>query len=113
MLSKETIWSISPNFSDLDQSYDDDCDGKLVIAEHEDDTDIKPDELMDGSGGELLGKDGKKPRRKHNRFNGIPEEEVLKRLLPDLICPNLDILIVSCCFFTSKASLYLISPLTK
>ena len=25
----------------------------------------------------------------------MPEEEVMKRLLPDLICPNLDILIVS------------------
>ena len=37
----------------------------------------------------------KKPRRKHNRFNGMPEEEVIKRLLPDLILPDLDILIVS------------------
>ncbi len=31
-------------FSDLDQSFDDDCDGKLVIAEG-DDLDIKPDDL--------------------------------------------------------------------
>ena len=37
----------------------------------------------------------KKPRRKHNRFNGMAEEEVMKKSLPDLICPNLDILIVS------------------
>jgi hypothetical protein len=37
----------------------------------------------------------KKPRRKHNRFNGMAEEEVMKKNLPDLICPNLDILIVS------------------
>ena len=74
--------------------YDDDCDGKLVIAEHDDlDDDLKPDEL--GMLGGLLGKDGKKPRRKHSRFNGLPEDEVMKRLLPDLICPNLDILIVS------------------
>lgn len=36
-----------------------------------------------------------KPRRKHNRFNGMSEEEVAKRLLPDLITPGLDILIVS------------------
>ena len=83
--------------------YDDDSDGKLVIAEHDDmdddHSDIKPDEL--GMAAELigLGKDGKKPRRKHNRFNVIPEDEVLKRLLPDLICPNLDILIVSTIFF--------------
>ena len=72
--------------SDLDQSFDDDCDGKLVIAEHDED-DLKAEEL-DGA------KD-KKPRRKHNRFNGLAEEEVMKRHLPDLICPNLDILIVS------------------
>ena len=47
---------------------------------------------------EGLGEDGKpekKPRRKHNRFNGMSEEEVMKRLLPDLILPDLDILIVS------------------
>ena len=71
----------------MDASFDDDCDGKLVIAEHEDDLDIKPEELD--------GVKDKKPRRKHNRFNGLPEEEVMKKLLPDLICPNLDILIVS------------------
>ena len=47
---------------------------------------------------EGLGEDGKpekKPRRKHNRFNGMSEEEVMKRLLPDVITPELDILIVS------------------
>ena len=88
--------------------YDDDSDGKLVIAEHDDmdddHSDIKPDEL--GMAAELigLGKDGKKPRRKHNRFNGIPEDEVLKRLLPDLICPNLDILIVSTFFYVKLFS---------
>jgi hypothetical protein len=31
-------------FSDLDQSFDEDCDGKLVIAEG-DDLDIKPEDL--------------------------------------------------------------------
>ena len=36
-----------------------------------------------------------KPRKKHLRFNGMPEDEVAKRLLPDLIQDNLDILIVS------------------
>ena len=47
---------------------------------------------------EGLGEDGKvekKQRRKHNRFNGMSEEDVMKRLLPDLIMPDLDILIVS------------------
>ena len=47
---------------------------------------------------EGLGEDGKvekKARRKHNRFNGMSEEEVMKRLLPDLLVPDLDILIVS------------------
>ncbi len=38
---------------------------------------------------------GPKPRKKHNRFNGMSEEEVAKRLLPDLITKGLDILIVS------------------
>ena len=101
------LFSLYPNFdfyylfyfSDMEHGspYDDDCDGKLVIAEHDDlDDDLKPDEL--GMLGGLLGKDGKKPRRKHSRFNGLPEDEVMKRLLPDLICPNLDILIVSTFF---------------
>ena len=36
-----------------------------------------------------------KVRKKIDRFNGMSEEEVSKRTLPDLIIPNLDILIVS------------------
>ena len=36
-----------------------------------------------------------KPRKKHLRFNGMSEEEVAKRQLPDLLKENLDILIVS------------------
>ena len=82
----------SGDFSD-DLSFDDDDDdceggGKLVIAEG-DDLDIK----MEGLGED--GKPEKKPRRKHNRFNGMSEEEEMKRLLPDVITPELDILIVS------------------
>ena len=88
----EYIFTFSGDFSD-DLSFDDDdddCDGdgKLVIAEG-DDLDIK----MEGLGED--GKPEKKPRRKHNRFNGMSEEEVMKRLLPDVITPDLDILIVS------------------
>ncbi|KAG1706618.1 G/T mismatch-specific thymine DNA glycosylase [Nymphon striatum] len=36
----------------------------------------------------------KKPRKKFNRFNGMPEEEVLLRKLPDHLAPNLDIVII-------------------
>jgi hypothetical protein len=49
-------------------------------------------------------KQEKKPRRKHNRFNGMAEEEVMKKSLPDLICPNLDILIVSSSFVPTWTS---------
>ncbi|XP_072181543.1 uncharacterized protein [Diadema setosum] len=36
----------------------------------------------------------KKPRRKVDRFNGMPEEEVVKRTLPDILVQNLDIVII-------------------
>lgn len=36
-----------------------------------------------------------KERKKHDRFNGMPEEEVSKRTLPDHLTNNLDIIIVS------------------
>jgi hypothetical protein len=36
-----------------------------------------------------------KERKKHDRFNGMPEEEVSKRTLPDHLALNLDIVIVS------------------
>lgn len=36
-----------------------------------------------------------KERKKHDRFNGMPEEEVSKRTLPDHLSNNLDIVIVS------------------
>lgn len=35
-----------------------------------------------------------KERKKHDRFNGMPEEEVSKRTLPDHLANNLDIIIV-------------------
>lgn len=37
-----------------------------------------------------------KERKKHDRFNGMPEEEVSRRTLPDHLATNLDIVIVSC-----------------
>ena len=50
----------------------------------------------------------KKPRKKHNRFNGMSEEEVAKRLLPDLIKEDLDILIVSKTCETQKKTAQLV-----
>lgn len=35
-----------------------------------------------------------KERKKHDRFNGMPEEEVSKRTLPDHLTENLDIIII-------------------
>ena len=48
-----------------------------------------------------IGPDGKvipsiiKPRKKMDRFDGLPEDELTKRVLPDHLGPNLDIVIVS------------------
>lgn len=39
-----------------------------------------------------------KERKKHDRFDGMPEEEVSKRVLPDHLTNNLDIIIVSWLF---------------
>lgn len=36
-----------------------------------------------------------KERKRHDRFNGLSEEEVAQKTLPDHITPNLDILMVS------------------
>lgn len=35
-----------------------------------------------------------KERKRHDRFNGLSEEEVSRKTLPDHIAPNLDILMV-------------------
>lgn len=59
---------------------------------------IKPEDgLMEPT--ELLKKENGllkpiKERKKHDRFNGMPEEEVVKRTLPDHLTPNLDIVII-------------------
>ena len=52
-------------------------------------------EAAGGGGAEAGGGPPKKKAKKQSRFNGISEEELSKRLLPDLIQPDLDILIVS------------------
>jgi TDG/mug DNA glycosylase family protein len=38
--------------------------------------------------------DGMPVKKKRDRFNGMPEEEVIARGLPDHLAPNLDIVIV-------------------
>lgn len=42
-----------------------------------------------------------KERKKHDRFNGMSEEEVSRRTLPDHLAENLDIIIVSTIAFTA------------
>lgn len=69
---------------DLDEEED-----RLVINEDED----KRDHLNLKEN--VLNLKSDKPRKKHLRFNGMPEEEVAKKQLPDLIHDHLDILIVS------------------
>lgn len=39
--------------------------------------------------------DKPKGRRKHDKFNGMSEEEVIQRFLPDQLTFNLDVVIVS------------------
>ncbi|KAL0268306.1 UNVERIFIED_CONTAM: hypothetical protein PYX00_010301 [Menopon gallinae] len=58
---------------------------------------IKPEDGMDTA--ELIKKENGslkpvKERKKHDRFNGMPEEEVVKRTLPDHLTTNLDIVII-------------------
>ena len=77
--------------SDLDGDDED----RLVIA---DDEDSKRDPISLKEN--VLNLKSDKPRKKHLRFNGMSEEEVAKRQLPDLLKENLDILIVSLFFYT-------------
>lgn len=49
-----------------------------------------------------------KERKKHDRFNGMSEEEVSKRTLPDHLANNLDIIIVSVIL---PFSLFLLHPI--
>ena len=35
-------------------------------------------------------------KKKRDRFKGMSEDEVLMRMLPDHLIPNLDIVVVSC-----------------
>lgn len=42
-----------------------------------------------------------KERKRHDRFNGLSEEEVSRRTLPDHLAPNLDVVIVREFFLNS------------
>lgn len=59
-----------------------------------------------------------KERKKHDRFNGMSEEEVSRRTLPDHLADNLDIIIVStiasyalCTVYTLYTTYTLYTPL--
>lgn len=47
-----------------------------------------------------------KQKKKIDRFDGMPEEEVAKKFLPDHLGPNMDILIVSFCQFVGCSDLH-------
>ena len=74
--------------------------------------------MYQSNGTEPKLKGEKPPRKKHNRFNGMSEEEVAKKILPDLIAPDLDILIVSIvdlikkvfCIFNLHYSRFIVRP---
>ena len=90
------IWLIPrqnrPDLDEDDNSSED--ESRLVIADEEDTSSnvVKRDPLNLKEN--VLNFKTDKPRKKHLRFNGMPEEEVAKKLLPDLVADNLDILIV-------------------
>lgn len=50
---------------------------------------------MDLQKQEATSSDSYNSKKKRDRFNGMTEEDVLKRTVPDLLCPNLDIIIVN------------------
>lgn len=47
-----------------------------------------------------------KQRRRHDRFNGMTEEEVRSRTLPDHLASNLDVVIVRVAILISNGFLY-------
>ena len=48
-------------------------------------------------------------RKKRDRFNGMPEEEVIKRVLPDHLAVDLDIVIVSMGVVFGKITSFLLA----
>lgn len=64
-------------------------DTYYMSAKHSDAPTPTPPPSATGGGG------NSKERKKHDRFNGMSEEEVCKRTLPDHLDTNLDVVIVS------------------
>ena len=90
------IWLIPRHNSRPDLGEDDNSsedESRLVIADEEETSPVVKRDPLNLKENVLNFKTDK-PRKKHLRFNGMPEEEVAKRLLPDLVADNLDILIV-------------------
>ena len=83
-LAQINVFSTKPESVSPDGGGGGDDDDRLVIAEDEPADEKKP-----------AVKTERKPRKKQNRFNGLSEEEVAKRILPDLLTEGLQILIVS------------------
>lgn len=61
----------------------------------------KAESLIDLQRQEATSSDSYNSKKKRDRFNGMTEEDVLKRTVPDLLCPNLDIIIVSTLVFNT------------
>ena len=87
-MKNESMTSFRNNNDSSDLDGDD--EDRLVI---DDDQDSKRDPISLKEN--VLNLKSDKPRKKHLRFNGMSEEEVAKRQLPDLLKENLDIVIVS------------------
>jgi len=86
-IKNESMTSFRNNNDSSDLDGDD--EDRLVIA---DDEDSKRDPISLKEN--VLNLKSDKPRKKHLRFNGMSEEEVAKRQLPDLLKENLDIVII-------------------
>ncbi|XP_016984307.1 uncharacterized protein LOC108048280 isoform X2 [Drosophila rhopaloa] len=76
---------------------------KKLVADSTETTQLTTQAIQQESGGTSVCEDGTgdllqtmkpKERKKHDRFNGMSEEEVIKRTIPDHLCDNLDIVIV-------------------
>ncbi|XP_070074153.1 uncharacterized protein Tdg isoform X2 [Drosophila takahashii] len=66
---------------------------QMSTAAGQPDIPVGPAACEDGAA-DLLQAMKPKERKKHDRFNGMSEEEVIKRTIPDHLCDNLDIVIV-------------------
>lgn len=106
------------DLDDLDEDEDDEDDLDYVEEEDESEDKKSVNAKVKKEKSETVtpAVDGAKPvvkrrRRRQNRFNGLSDEEVAKKKLPDHIKEDLDILIVS--FIFNQAFVYNIQYLKK